>query len=116
MKVCYVAHPLGAGEDRARNIVNATKWCAWLAKTYRIATVADWIVLASQWDETPENRELGLAIDVELVKRCDELIMVGGRISAGMAIEANAAREHGLIVTDLTHLGYEVPDWTAVSA
>lgn len=115
MRVCYVAHPLGSGEDRARNLANAAKWCAWLAKTYGIAPVADWIVLAGQWDESPENRDRGLSIDVELVKRCDELIMVGGRISPGMAIEANAARMHGLLVTDLTHLGYEVPAWEAVS-
>lgn len=116
MKVVYVAHPLGSGEDRERNRCNAAKWCAWLAKTYDVAPVADWITLSGEWDESPTNRDLGLRIDVELVKRCDEIIMVGGRVSPGMAIEANAARMHGILVTDLTHLGYEVPGWKAESA
>jgi hypothetical protein len=116
VRVVYVAHPLGSGIDRERNRINASKWCAWLAKTYGVAPVADWITLSGQWDESPENRDLGLRIDVELVKRCDEIILVGGRVSPGMAIEAEAARTHGIVVVDLTHLGYEVPGWSTESA
>jgi hypothetical protein len=110
MKVVYVAHPLGASEDRELNRANAAKWCAYLAKTYKLAPVADWIVLSGVWNETTDLRELGLSIDKALIERCDELVMVGGRISPGMAIEAEHARACRIPVTSLLHLGYEVPE------
>jgi hypothetical protein len=113
MRSIYVAHPLGAGTDREQNRANAARWCGWIAKTFRVATVADWIVLSGVWDESPENRALGLEIDKALIERCDELWMVGGRVSEGMAIEAAHARGQTTIVRDFTKwLGYTPPcDW-----
>jgi hypothetical protein len=110
-RVVYVAHPLNAPTREAMdaNRENAARWCALIAKTFKFGTIADWIVLSSQWDETTENRELGLALDLTLLGRCDELWLVGGRISAGMAIELEHARKIGLRIVDLTSLGYECP-------
>src|SRR5690606_10687278 len=108
MKVVYVAHPLGQGPDRELNRQRAARWCGYLAKAYGIAPVADWIVLSGVWDEE-DGRTLGLAIDVVLVQRCDELWLVGGRVSPGMQIEAEAARASGIPVIDLTGLGAEPP-------
>jgi hypothetical protein len=107
--VGYIAHPLGAGPDRERNRQNAARWAAWIARTYDVAPIADWIILSGEWEETPENRERGLAIDLELVERCDAIYLVGGRVSPGMAMELEHAKTHGLRVVDLTHLGYEAP-------
>ncbi len=107
MKIVYIAHPLGQGPDRDDNIRNATRWCAYLAETRGIAPVASWILLASCWDES--KRDLGIAIDLVLVRACHELWLVGGRVSAGMALEAQAARDIGLPVFDLTHLGWACP-------
>lgn len=103
MKVVYVAHPLGFGDDRERNRVAAAYWCGWLADKFGIAPVADWIVLSSVWEE--DRREQGLAIDLALIARCDELWLVGGRVSQGMAIERAEAERLGKPVVDLTHLG-----------
>lgn len=108
MKVVYIAHPLGAGPDREQNLANAARWVAWAA-LQGVAPIADWIILASQFEETPENRELGLEIDVELVERADEIWLVGGRVSEGMAIERARASRVGVRVVDLTHIGYEPP-------
>lgn len=108
MKSVYIAHPLGAGPDREFNRARAARWVAW-AGLQGVAPSATWIVLAGQWDESEENRTRGLAIDVTLVKRCDEVWLVGGRVSAGMKIEANAAIEAGIAVVDMTHLGEEPP-------
>lgn len=107
MKVVYVAHPL-SGPDQEANRERAARWCAWVA-LQGCAPVADWIILTGQWSETEENRARGLAIDVTLVKRCDEVWLVGGRVSSGMAIEADAAREAGILVVDKTSLGPEPP-------
>lgn len=105
MKVIYVAHPLGAGPDRELNRANASKWCAWLAREFGVATIADWIVLSGQWDESPANRDAGLAVDLALIARVDELWLVGGRVSPGMQIEADEALRLGKPVVDLTALG-----------
>lgn len=110
MRVVYVAHPLGQdGPERERNRKNAALWCGWLAREFDIAPVADWIVLSGVWTESEANRERGLAIDFALITRCDELWLVGGRISPGMSAEAGRAHQHGKRVYDLTRLGYEPP-------
>ena len=86
----------------ALNRDRAADWCAWIATTFHVATVADWIVLSSKLVETPENRAFGLECDKALIERCDELWMVGPRVSSGMTIEAQHARLYGLPVYDLT--------------
>lgn len=105
--VVYIAHPLGNGPDREQNRANAAKWCAWAALACGVAPVADWIILSGEWDES--RRELGLECDAALISKCDELWLVGGRISPGMQFEADIARKLAVPVIDMTHLGYEVP-------
>lgn len=109
MRVVYIAHPIGSGEDRERNRANAQKWCAYLAERHGIAPVADWILLSGEWTE--DKRELGLSIDKALIERCDEVWMVGGRVSPGMHIEAEHARCLGKTVLDLTGFGYAAPEF-----
>lgn len=105
-KVVYIAHPL-SGPDREKNIRNAMLWCAWAAKVMGVSPVATWIVLANVWTE--DDREIGLACDVAAIGRCDEIWLVGGRVSEGMRIEKEAAEVARVNVVDLTHLGREVP-------
>lgn len=107
MKVIYMAHPLGMGEDRERNRLNAMQWVGWICETFGVAVIADWITLAGVWTE--DKRDRGLAIDLALVERCDEIWLVGGRVSPGMDIERNAAAQLGKKVVDLTSLGYAPP-------
>ncbi len=109
MRVVYVAHPLGAGPDREANRANAAKWCGRLGREFLVSCVADWITLSGQWDEAT-GRELGLRCDLSLIARCDEVWLVGGRVSPGMELEAARARQLGVSVRDLTGLGYAVPD------
>lgn len=106
VRVVYIAHPLGAGPDREQNRARASRWVAWAA-LQGVAPVATWITLSGEWTE--ERRELGLAIDVALAQRCDEVWLVGGRVSAGMRIESSAAARAGIVVRDLTCLGAEPP-------
>lgn len=103
IQAIYIAHPLGPdGPTREWNRQNAARWCGWISKTFRVATVADWIVLSGVWDEAPENRELGLSLDLALVARCDAVWMVGKNVSLGMAMEATEAARLGKPVLDFT--------------
>ncbi|HMI92905.1 MAG TPA: DUF4406 domain-containing protein, partial [Polyangiales bacterium] len=105
VKVVYLCHPL-AGEIE-QNRRNAARWVAWATLHMGVAIVADWITLTGELSE--EHRELGLACDLALVERCDECWLVGGRTSPGMALEAQHARDQGVLVRDLTHLGFACP-------
>lgn len=93
MRVVYIAHPLGAGEDREQNRQAAAKWVAWAAEQ-GVAPIATWVTLSSIWDES--RRAEGLAIDCALVRRCDELWLCGPRVSPGMQLEAEAAKRAGV--------------------
>jgi hypothetical protein len=119
MRVVYIAHPLGAGPDRETNRAKASRWVAWAADQ-GVAPVADWVILSGQWTE--DRRTEGLAIDCALIGRCDELWLVGGRISPGMQIEAAWARNvvrfdaasgrvipEGVWVRDFAGFGSEPP-------
>lgn len=109
MKVVYLAHPLGAGDDREANRRAAARWVAWATTEHGVAVMADWIVLSGELPETTANRDLGLACDLALVARCDELWLVGGRISPGMAMEAAEAQRLGKPINDLTWMGAAPP-------
>jgi hypothetical protein len=106
MKVVYLAHPLSG--DIERNRANAARWVAWATVVHRVAVVADWITLSGQLSEA-EGRELGLECDKALIERCDEIWLVGGRVSPGMLLELEHAKRHRKLAVDLTHMGYEAP-------
>ena len=108
--VLYMAHPLGGDVDA--NLKRALRWLAWLRRTRPEATIiAPWIaaVMSIGDDGTPEERAAGLLDDCTVVGRCDVLVLVGGRVSSGMAMERAAAIDHGIDELDLTHLGVEPP-------
>ncbi len=104
MKIVYIAHPY---ENNQANLINAESWVGYLIRRFNIAPICSWISWCKTLSE--DYREMGLTINKELIRRCDELWMVGGRISTGMKIEKEFAELMGIPVTDLTHLGYEVP-------
>lgn len=100
MRVVYLAHPYGGlAENRER----AKRWFRWAAVEMRVSPVADWIVMTELLDES--FREFGLECDVTLVRRCDEVWLVGGEVSAGMRLESAANSR----VRDMTGLGPEPP-------
>lgn len=104
MRVVYLAHALSAPtrEGIEANRARGARWAAWVLKTWRYAVIADWIWCTGELEETPENRSLGLEMDVELVSRADEVWLVGERISEGMRIEATRAWNLQKPVIDMT--------------
>ena len=110
MKLVYLAHPVGG--DTLANLSRARRWLTW---TYRhfggVAPIAPWIVdCEGVLDEaSPSDRARGLATGMAVLARCDEVWLVGGRVSVGMLMESDAARAAGVRVVDLTSLGAEPP-------
>lgn len=117
MPVYYVAHPVAG--DVSGNIARALRWLRWLtARTPDVTFIAPWIpmLLSGEDDSDPVARARGLEHDVNVVKRCDGLVLVGGRVSSGMALERDAmiaAQGPGSII-DYTRLGAEPPIATEV--
>ena len=108
--VIYMAHPVAG--DVPANLARALRWLRWLTATNPDATyIAPWIaaIISGEDDDDPAARARGLAHDVVTVKRCDGLVLVGGRVSSGMAIERDAMLAHGGRVIDLTYIGDEPP-------
>lgn len=102
------------------NVGRAKRWIRWLAERCDVALAAPWIPYVETFPDGGEWRERGLRDDCAMASRCDGIILVSGRISAGMAreIEATmdgiASRSRMAIfrdehVIDLTPLGSEPP-------
>lgn len=109
MRLVYMAAPVSG--DVPANLARARRWYRWLVELYwpDFRPVADWIVAASMFDDSqPTVRRAELDACMELAKRCDQLWLVGGRISAGMQTEALAVVQQ-MPVYDLTPLGPEPP-------
>lgn len=100
----YIAHRLNAPTRAGieANRTNASIWVCELAARFPIAPIADWLILTGRWPETMRDR--GLAVDLALVERADEVWLVGPVISSGMGLEAAHARALGKPVYDLTGL------------
>ena len=102
ISVVYLAHPVSG--DVTGNLAEARLWVRHLEENNpNIAIVASWITECEVWDDAkPEERAAGLRRDMAVLAKCDELWLVGPRISEGMQMEKTFAEAKGIPVTDLT--------------
>jgi len=109
-KIFYVAHAVSGDVDA--NVKRALGWLRYLRHADPANTfIAPWIaaILSGEDDNDPTARERGL-VDCETVAaRCDGIVLVGGRVSSGMARERDAVLRAGGDVRDLTPMGEEPP-------
>lgn len=96
MKLVYLASPLRG--DYERNISRAVGYSR-LASECGVLPLAPHIIF-SQWcdDNIPGQREQGLKLGLALLEKCDELWVMGKKVSQGMQGEIDFAREHGIRV------------------
>lgn len=108
--VAYLAHPVGAPDEEgiAANLANARAWLHWLVDHTSLAVSAPWMPYVQTLHEAT-YRDRGLADDLAMLGRHDMIVLVGGRISAGMATELDHARSCGLVALDLTRMGVAPP-------
>lgn len=102
--VIYLAHPLGG--DVPGNVRNALRWLRFAMETHPDwCVIAPWLaaVASGADDDEPNARVRGLLDAVEIVGRCDGILLCGGRISSGMQQELDAALARRLAVYDLSH-------------
>jgi len=109
IRVVYMAHPVSG--DVEANLARAKRWYKWITDNYKVGVVADWIINCEIYDDSnPADREAGLLVCEEIASRCDEIWLVGGVVSNGMAREAEAAEAAGVTVVDLSAAGAEPPE------
>ena len=91
MKLVYICSPLRG--DVERNIRKAKGYCRFAA-TKSAVPIAPHAMFTGFLDDTiPQERQMGLVMGLELLKRCSELWVFGNRMSEGMKAEIKAAEE-----------------------
>jgi hypothetical protein len=107
-KIAYLAHPVGHGPDRAKNLQNTDGWfLALFHACDRIAISVPWNIYVANLTE--EHRARAMRDDLLILGTCDLIFLCGGRISPGMMVELQSARVMGIRELDLTDLGYNPP-------
>jgi hypothetical protein len=103
----YLSTPLWQDVPGAMRV--AERWVAWVLAAYpHIVPFSAWLVWgATMGDAAGRMRALDCA--VEVVQRCDEIWMVGGRITPLMQAEMTSAERYGKRVLDLSFMGLDPP-------
>lgn len=104
--VMYLAHPVSAPDQSGidANLSNARAWLKWFVDHTSWAVSVPWMPYVETLAEE-SYRDLGLSDDLAMLERHDAIVLVGGRVSSGMALERRHAIECGLNVIDLTGFG-----------
>lgn len=76
-----------------QNISRAHEYCAYAAECGVIPLAPHTIFTNYLDDQRPEERAKGLTMGLELLKRCDEMWIVGGIVSEGMKGEISLAEQ-----------------------
>jgi hypothetical protein len=93
-QLVFICSPFNG--DTERNTVKAAGYCRF-AYTKGFTPYAPHIHNPIFLDESiPEEREAGISLGLEVLKRCDELWSFGKAASAGMQVELSNAKENGI--------------------
>lgn len=96
MKLVYICSPLRG--DVETNVRRAYGYCRFAA-TQDVLPLAPHAMFSGFLDDDiPEERQTGMTLGLELLKRVDELWVFGGKITEGMAAEIRGAEARGIPV------------------
>ncbi|WMJ24291.1 DUF3991 domain-containing protein [Paludicola sp. MB14-C6] len=113
-KTVYVCSPL-AGEIEA-NIRKAREFSKYVAKQGATPIAPHITELFN--DQIPEEREMGLALGIDYLRKSDELWVFGDRVSQGMANEIKIAQDELHIpifhVNEMTFEKVPYDEWTSI--
>ena len=95
-----------------KNIKKAHEYCAYAANCGVIPLAPHTIFTNYLDDQRPEERQRGLDMGIELLTRCDELWVMGNRISEGMQGEIDYAKDEHIpvfhLADELIQSGYKI--------
>lgn len=91
MKFVYICSPLRG--DIETNVRRAFGYCRFAAKLGVLPFAPHAMFSGFLDDDIPEERQTGMALGLELLKRSDELWVFGEKISEGMDAEIKVAEE-----------------------
>ena len=95
MKLVYIAHALSGDWEGG---VRAAKGYAYVAAQAGYLPVAPYVLMDGILDDTdPDERALGMKLDIDQLRACDEIWLCGERVSAGMQAEEDVAVDLGLV-------------------
>lgn len=93
MKLVYICSPLRG--DIEANIRRAARYCEYAAGC-EVIPIAPHVAWSGVFDDTiPAKRETALKLGLELLRRCDEIWVMGNEISQGMQGEIDEAGKLG---------------------
>ena len=95
-KLVYIASPYAG--DVKENILAAQNACRYAMAQGAVPIAVHLMYPQILDDSSPGDREAGLQMGIRVLKACDELWLCGGRISAGMQRELDAAVQLGIPV------------------
>ena len=100
MKFVYICSPYRAytGTTVEDNERRARRYCRFAAQKEAVPLAPHLIFTQFLNDAVPEEREAGLYLGRQLLKRCEEMWVFGSHTSEGMAAEIEAANKRGILV------------------
>jgi hypothetical protein len=90
LKLVYICSPLHG--DIKNNIRKADEYCVYALRQGVIPLAPHTVFTRYLDDNIPEQRQRGVQIGIELLRRCDELWVFGKTVSPGMTSEINTAQ------------------------
>jgi hypothetical protein len=100
-QLLYLAHPV-RGRDETETAVNMAQARLYLDAMLSagLLVIAPWIVELSIYNDADDaQRSAGLQRAVEIAARCDAVVAVGDRISAGMRLEMGACSQAIVLIS-----------------
>lgn len=94
--IAYIASPLSGNIDE--NLQFAQKACGYAAAQGAVPYAPHLLFPQFLDDNDPEQRDTGIRMGLQMLRRCDELWLCGDVVSAGMAEEEKLARRLGVPV------------------
>ena len=82
--------------DVEKNIQNAKKYALFVSKQTFVPVVPHLYLTQFLKDEVEEERNAGLALGLQMLKRCHEMWLFGDYISEGMRAEIEFAEKHSI--------------------
>lgn len=94
MKLVYICSPLRG--DIETNVRRAHGYCRFVIQRGALPLAPHAIFTAILDDTIPQERQLGRALGIELLKRLDELWVFGKQITEGMRTEIEVAEKRNI--------------------